>query len=104
MATRYGLKPIVKCIQKIKSTFFWERGIIYERFYSTSQIWSLESGQSSMALLVKMASCYGGVRCQRGKAETTTNYMDVEDRGQNLEVGSQRSKDRGSLVGAASLP
>ncbi len=44
-----------------------------------------------------------GVGCQRGKAETTTNYMDVEDRGQNLEVGSQRSKDRGSLVGAASL-
>jgi hypothetical protein len=45
-----------------------------------------------------------GFRCQWGKAETTTNHMDVEDRGQNFEVGSQRSKDRGSLVGAASLP
>jgi hypothetical protein len=58
------LKPIVKIIQKIKSTFFWKSGIIYGRFYSTSQIWFLESGQSSMALLVKMASCYGGFRFQ----------------------------------------
>jgi hypothetical protein len=30
--------------------------------------------------------------------------MDVEDRGQNLEVGSQRSENRDSLVGAAFQP
>jgi hypothetical protein len=42
------------------------------------------------------------------KAVTTKNYMDVEDRGQNLEVGGrksevrgQRSEERDSLVGAA---
>jgi hypothetical protein len=66
MATRYGLKPIVKFIQKIKSTFFWKSGIIYGRFYSKSKTWSSGSGQSSMALPVKIASCYGGFRCSAG--------------------------------------
>ena len=32
---------------------------------------------------------------------TMKNYMDVEDSGQNLEVGSQWSEDRDSHVGAA---
>jgi len=36
-----------------------------------------------------------------GKAVTMKNYMDVEDSGQNLEVGSQWSEDRDSHVGAA---
>jgi hypothetical protein len=38
-----------------------------------------------------------GVRCQvsGGKAVTTKNYMDVEVRGQDLEVGSQK---RGLLL------
>jgi hypothetical protein len=29
------------------------------------------------------------------KAVTTKNYMDVEDRGQNLEVGGRKSEVRG---------
>ena len=38
-----------------------------------------------------------GVRFQVsgvGKAMTTKNYMDVEDRGQNLEVGGRKSEVR----------
>jgi hypothetical protein len=35
------------------------------------------------------------------KAVIMKNYMGVEDRGQNLEVGSQRSEERDFLVGAA---
>ena len=35
-----------------------------------------------------------GVRCQvsGGNVVTTKNYMDVEDRGQNLEVGGRKSE------------
>jgi len=32
-----------------------------------------------------------GFRCQRGKAVTMKNYMDVQDSGQNLEVRGQKT-------------